>query len=214
MISRSQDDFSTSHLHSQPGHDGPMEHFTETLVPMQEKHGIKIGGMWVNEDKNQFIWTRSFADAEDLKAKEAAFYGSAEWSGTVDHTRSHIARTVVQAMKPALDVEGDGLTIGTEKLCQLRMYTVNRGMMDEWVKLFSETLGSIRENLGIKVDAMWVNEDYNQFIWIRSFADAEDAKIKMAAWGASPEWQAIRGRVFSHLARLDVQTMEPVARVA
>ena len=50
-----------------------VKHFTEVLVPMQENLGIKIGGMWVNEDKNQFIWTRSFADAEDLKAKEAAF---------------------------------------------------------------------------------------------------------------------------------------------
>ncbi len=188
--------------------------FTETLVPMQEKHGIKIGGMWVNEDKNQFIWTRSFADADDLKAKEAAFYGSPEWNEIMDHARSHLARTVVQAMKPALDVEGDGLTIGTEKLCQLRMYTVNRDMMDQWLKLFSENNVHLLEKHGIKVDAMWVNEDYNQFIWIRSFADAEDAKIKMAAWQASPEWQAISERVFSHLARLEVQTMEPVARVA
>ena len=83
-----------------------VKHFTEVLVPMQEKHGIKIGGMWVNEDKNQFIWTRSFADAADLTAKEAAFYGSAEWSGTVDRTRSHIARVVVQDMHPALHVPG------------------------------------------------------------------------------------------------------------
>ena len=191
-----------------------VEHFTGTLVPMQEKHGIKIGGMWVNEDRNQFIWTRSFVDAEDLKAKEAALYGSPEWNGIADYARSHLARTVVQAMKPALDVEGDGLTIGTEKLCQLRMYTVNRGMMDQWVKLFSENNVPLLEKHGIKVDAMWVNEDNNQFIWIRSFADEEDAKTKTADWLASPEWQAIRERVFSHLARLDVQTMEPVAKVA
>ena len=187
--------------------------FTETLVPMQEKHGIKIGGMWVNEDKNQFIWTRSFADAEDLKAKEAAFYGSAEWNGTVDHARSHLARIVVQVMEPALNGEGDGLTIGPEKVSQLRMYTVNRGMMDQWVKLFTETLVPIQENVGMKIDAMWVNEDKDQFIWIRSFADAEDLKAKEAAFGA-PDWQEIRERAGSHLARLDVQTMESVAKVA
>ena len=191
-----------------------VKHFTEVLVPMQEKHGIKIGGMWVNEDKNQFIWTRSFADAEDVTAKEAAFYGSAEWSGTVDHTRSHIARTVVQAMAPATKVEGDGLTIGPEKVSQLRMYTVNGGMMDQWVKLFSETLVPLQENLGMKIDAMWVNEDKNQFIWIRSFADAEDLKAKEAAFGASPDWQAIRENSGSHLARLDVTTMNAVAKVA
>ena len=188
--------------------------FTETLVPMQEKHGIKIGGMWVNEDKNQFIWTRSFADTEDLEAKEAAFNGSPEWNETMDHARSYVARTVVQAMKPALDVEGDGLTLGTEKLYQLRMYTVNRGMMDQWVKFFSENDVPLLEKHGIKVNAMWVNEDKNQFIWIRSFADAEDEKTKVAAWRVLPEWQAIRERVFSHLARLDVEIMTPVARVA
>ena len=77
-----------------------VKHFTEDLVPMQEKHGIKIEGMWVNEDKNQFIWIRSFADAEDLKAKEAAFYGSPEWNTTVEHTRSHLATVDVQTMEP------------------------------------------------------------------------------------------------------------------
>ena len=190
-----------------------VKHFTEVLVPMQEKHGIKIGGMWVNEDKNQFIWTRSFADAEDLKAKEAAFYGSAEWSATVDYTRSHIARAVVQAMEPATKVEDDGRSIGSEKVSQLRMYTVNVGMMDKWVKLFSETLVPLQENLGMKIDAMWVNGDKNQFIWIRSFADAEDLKAREAAFGASPDWQAIRENAGSHLARLDVITMNAVARV-
>jgi hypothetical protein len=191
-----------------------VKHFTEVLVPMQENLGIKIGGMWVNEDKNQFIWTRSFADAEDLKAKEAAFYGSSEWAATVDHTRSHTARTVVQAMAPAVKTDGDGLTVGTEKVSQLRMYTVNRGMMDAWVKLFSETLVPLQENLGMKIDAQWVNEDKNQFIWIRSFADDEDLKAKEAAFGASPDWLARRENAGSHLARLDVITMNAVARVA
>jgi hypothetical protein len=191
-----------------------VKHFTENLVPLQESLGIKIGGMWVNEDKNQFIWTRSFADAEDLKAKEAAFYGSSEWAAIVDHTRSHIARTVVQAMEPAVKTDGDGLTVGTEKVSQLRMYTVNGGMMDQWVKLFSETLAPLQENLGMKIDAQWVNEDKNQFIWIRSFADDDDLKAKEAAFAASPDWQARRENAGSHLARLDVITMNAVERVA
>ena len=76
------------------------KYFTENLVPMQEKHGIKIDGMWVNENGNQFIWIRSFADAEDMKAKEAAFYGSQEWRGAMEHARSHLARTEVQVMQP------------------------------------------------------------------------------------------------------------------
>ena len=76
------------------------KYFSDVLIPMQEKHGIKVDGTWVNEAKNQFIWIRSFADAEDVKVKEASFYGSSEWNSVVEHARSHIARTEVQAMNP------------------------------------------------------------------------------------------------------------------
>ena len=97
---------------------------------------------------------------------------------------------------------------------QLRMYTVNRGMMDQWVKFFTETLVPMQEKHGIKIEGMWVNEDSTQFIWIRSFADAEDMKAKVEAFRSSPEWQAVRDHVMSHLALEDVQTMEPVSAVA
>jgi hypothetical protein len=68
----------------------------------------------------------------------------------------------------------------------------------------------MQENLGIKIDGMWVDEDKNQFIWIRSFADSADVEKKEAAFYASPEWQAVMEHTRSHLARLDVKTMEPV----
>ena len=93
-------------------------------------------------------------------------------------------------------------------ISQLRVYTVNRGMMDEWINVFTETLVPMQEQHGIKIDGMGVNEDRNQFIWIRSFADAQDMDSKR--FSSFPEWRAVRDRVLSHLAREDVQTMEPV----
>lgn len=95
-------------------------------------------------------------------------------------------------------------------ISQLRQYTVNRGMMDQWVKHFTENLVPMQEKLGIKIDGMWVNEDKDQFIWIRSFQDAEDVKNKEAAFYASSEWQAVMEHTRNHLARLDVKTMESV----
>jgi hypothetical protein len=185
--------------------------FTETLVPMQEKHGIKIEGMWVSEDSTQFIWIRSFANPEDVKAKEAAFIESPEWNAIMDHARSHLARIVVQTMEPALHVTGDSLKRGTGKACQLRIYTINRGMMEPWVKFHTGTSVPLHEKLGIKVEGSWVNEDNNQYIWIRAFGDAEDLKAKEAAFIESPEWTGgARDLARSHLARLDVQTMRPV----
>ena len=76
--------------------------FNEVLVPMQERHGIKIEAGWTNEAKTEFIWVRSFADAEDLKAKEAAFYGSDEWKAVQDKARDHIAKGEVKLIHPAL----------------------------------------------------------------------------------------------------------------
>ena len=184
--------------------------FTETIVPMQEKHGIKIEGMWVSEDSTQFIWIRSFANLEDMKAKEAAFYGSQEWNAIMDQARSHIARAVVQIMEPALNVSGDSLRRGDGKACELRIYTISRGMVEPWVKFHTETLVPLLEKHGIKVEGSWVNEDNNQYIWIRTFDDAEDREVKMAAWRECPEWKSARDLVFTHLARLDVQAMHPV----
>ena len=94
-------------------------------------------------------------------------------------------------------------------ISQLRMYTVNKGMMDQWVKHFTENVVPIQEKHGIKVEGMWVNEDRNQFIWIRTYNDEEDQKAKEAAFYGSPEWQAIMDHTRSHLARLHVKTMSP-----
>ncbi len=185
--------------------------FTETLVPLQEKHGIKIEGMWVSEDSTQFIWIRSFTNSEDVKAKTAAFSGSPEWNAIMDHAFSHIAREVVQTMEPALNVTGDSLRRGDGKACQLRIYTVNRGMMESFIKFHTETSVPLQAKHGIKVEGSWVNEDNNQYIWIRNFGDAEDMEAKNNAFRESPEWRGgARDLAVSHLARADVHTMEPV----
>ena len=97
---------------------------------------------------------------------------------------------------------------------QLRTYTVNRGMMDQWVELFNDKLVGIQRQYGIAIDEAWVNEDENVFIWIRSFADADDVTAKEAAFYASPEWNEIVDHARSHLARIQVETMNSVLKVA
>ena len=94
-------------------------------------------------------------------------------------------------------------------ISQLRTYTVNRGMMDDWVKLFSGQLVPMQEKHGIRIDGMWVNEAKDQFIWIRSFNDADDVKAKEAAFYSSAEWQSVMGKARDHLAKTVVETMEP-----
>jgi hypothetical protein len=95
-------------------------------------------------------------------------------------------------------------------ISQLRTYTINRGMMDQWVSLFNETLMPIYSKVGIVVEGAWANEDKNQFIWIRSFEDASDLETKEAAFYGSDEWKANVDHIRSHLARVDVQVINKV----
>ena len=98
---------------------------------------------------------------------------------------------------------------------QLRTYTVNRGMMDQWTSLFNDQLVGIMDKYGIKVEGAWVNEDQNQFIWIRSFpGDADDVTTKEAAFYGSPEWNAVMDKARGNLARIHVETMNQVLKVS
>ena len=93
---------------------------------------------------------------------------------------------------------------------QLRIYTINLGMMDEWVVFFIKYLVPMLQNAGMQISGAWVNEDKNQFIWIRGFDDSLDLKATEAAFVAEvrklPE--ELDPRKF--FARMDVQTMHRV----
>ena len=61
---------------------------------------------------------------------------------------------------------------------QLRIYTINRGMMDSWLKLFEEKLRPGHEKYGIPIEATWVNGEKTEFIWVRSFDSLDDIPVK------------------------------------
>ncbi|HJO34470.1 MAG TPA: NIPSNAP family protein [Anaerolineales bacterium] len=72
--------------------------FHSEVVPRMENAGMKVESTWVNQDRSQFIWIRSFGDSyNDVETKEAVFYSSDWWKANVDRVRSYIAhRNVVQ----------------------------------------------------------------------------------------------------------------------
>jgi hypothetical protein len=94
---------------------------------------------------------------------------------------------------------------------QLRIYTINRGMMDSWVKLFHEQLKPNHEKYGIPIEATWVNADRTEFIWIRSFDSKEDIPKKEAAYYSSPERKALGDLPQTHLAKIEVRIIERAA---
>ena len=93
-------------------------------------------------------------------------------------------------------------------VAQLRTYTINRGMMDSWLKVFDEEIRPIHDKIGMPIEATWTNADRNEFIWIRSFNNAEEIPDKEAAYFASAERQALGDKPTSHIAKIEVKVIE------
>ncbi len=93
---------------------------------------------------------------------------------------------------------------------QLRIYTINRGMMDSWLALFEEHIRPLHQRLGIPVERSWVNADRTEFLWVRSFNSVEEIPEKEAAYFASPERSALGDIPTSHIAKMEVRLIEAV----
>ncbi|MGH2365976.1 MAG: hypothetical protein ACRDHX_15165 [Chloroflexota bacterium] len=89
-------------------------------------------------------------------------------------------------------------------MTQVRIYTINRGMMDSWVKAFNKHIVPTSASYGVQVQAAWVNRTQNEFIWVRTFAD--EATLK--AYETSPERAAYSAETGSHIAKTEVRSVE------
>ncbi len=99
-------------------------------------------------------------------------------------------------------------------VAQLRIYTINRGMMDAWLQLFNEHIRPLHDRLGMPVQNTWVNADRTEFIWVRCFNSAEEIPAKEAEYFASPERTALGDRPTSHIAKIEVKVIEEVMAAA
>jgi hypothetical protein len=99
---------------------------------------------------------------------------------------------------------------GQDVIAEIRIYTVNKGMMDSFVKLWNEKLAPIHAKYGLKILGAWVNRPQNEFIWIRAFENVEDRDAKEKAYFASPERSALGDLPPSHMAKMEVRTVDDV----
>ena len=95
-------------------------------------------------------------------------------------------------------------------VAHLRTYTINKGMMDDWLALFPKLI-PVMEDAGIKVESTWVNEERTNFICIRSYGDSvENIATAEAAFYGSEWWLANVVHVRSHLAHREIVQIETV----
>ena len=99
-------------------------------------------------------------------------------------------------------------------VAQMRTYTINKGMMDSWLKLFESGIRPAHEAMGIPVTSTWVNADRTEFIWVREFEDGIDIPAKEAEFRSSPGFQSLGDQPSSHIAKMDIKNMEWVMQAA
>ena len=89
-------------------------------------------------------------------------------------------------------------------MTQVRIYTINRGMLDSWIKLFNERIVPTSARFGVKVIGAWVNRPQNEFIWVRTF-DNEDT---LKTYENSPERAEYTSLTGPHIAKIEVRDVE------
>jgi hypothetical protein len=93
---------------------------------------------------------------------------------------------------------------------QVRIYTVNGGMLDSWVEHFNDKIVPTSAKYGVRVLSAWVNRPQNEFIWVRTFDNEEALK----RYEDSPERAAYLTTNRQHLAKTEFRNVEDVLRAA
>ena len=86
----------------------------------------------------------------------------------------------------------------------MRIYTINKGMMDSWVQLFNENIVPTSAQFGVHVVGAWVNKPQNEFVWVREF----DSEETLKKYEQSPERATYTPRTSTHIAKIEVREVE------
>jgi hypothetical protein len=65
---------------------------------------------------------------------------------------------------------------------QIRIYTINKGELDAFLKHFETDVMPLHKEAGWPIVSTWVNRPQNEFIWVRTHADAADLEAKTKAF--------------------------------
>jgi quinol monooxygenase YgiN len=95
---------------------------------------------------------------------------------------------------------------------QLRLYTINRGEMDAFLKHFQEEILPAHQKAGFPVVATFVNRPQNEFIWLRSYTDEADRDTKQKAFQQACAEAGIK--LGLNVAKMEIREVETAFAVA
>ena len=91
-------------------------------------------------------------------------------------------------------------------ISQIRIYTINKGEMDSFLKHFKDEVVPIHERIGVPIVGTWVNRSQNEFIWVRSYKDKADLEDKGKAFQA--EVAKAGTKLGGNVAKMEVREVE------
>lgn len=91
-------------------------------------------------------------------------------------------------------------------LSQIRIYTINKGEMDNFLAHFKQDIVPLHERLGIPIVGTWINRAQNEFIWVRNYKDKPDLEAKGKAFQAEIAKSGIK--LGGNVAKMEVREVE------
>lgn len=74
---------------------------------------------------------------------------------------------------------------------QVRIYTINKGGLNQFVSDWNEKIRPLREKLGFKIVGAWTLEATNQFVWVQRYEGSGSWEEQDQAYFASEERRAM-----------------------
>lgn len=93
---------------------------------------------------------------------------------------------------------------------QLRVYTINKGELEEFVKVWTNKIYPLNLKLGMRVDGAWTIKESNQFVWVLRYDGPEDWKTKRDQYFDSSERKSFDPDPARYIARVEEWLLSPV----
>jgi hypothetical protein len=91
-------------------------------------------------------------------------------------------------------------------ISQIRIYTINKGEMDNFLKHFKEDIVTLHQKIGVPIVGSWVNRPQNEFIWVRSYKDKAEMETKGKEFQAAVAAAGVK--LGGNVAKMEVREVE------
>ena len=91
-------------------------------------------------------------------------------------------------------------------ISQIRIYTINKGEMDNFLKHFKDDIVALHQKIGVPIVGSWVNRPQNEFIWIRNYKDKAEMEAKGKEFQAAVATAGVK--LGSNVAKMEVREVE------